>query len=112
MESDVNSPNSKRCPRCRQPGMNSRPAIAIAAALLAHMAWSATDAGPQPPCGGAVSPAYPGLDQPPVTRVWQRDELGPGWQPPPCTGWTQPGFTTLVVTAARFRFDSGMEGLK
>jgi hypothetical protein len=28
-----------------------------------------------------------------------------------CTGWTDPGFTTLVVTVARFRHASGVEGL-
>ena len=92
--------------------MSSRLPIAIAAALLAHIVWSATDAGPQPPCGGEQSPHYPSLDQPPLTRVWQRNELGPDWQPPSCTGWTQPGFTTLAETAGRFRSDSGLEGLK
>ncbi|HEY3835089.1 MAG TPA: DUF6675 family protein, partial [Bryobacteraceae bacterium] len=50
--------------------------------------------------------------QPPVTRVWQRDELGAGWQPPACIGWTQPGFTSLVVTTARFRWDRGVDGLR
>ena len=33
------------------------------------------------------------------------------WVPPACTGWTTTGFTTLVVTAARFRYDSGVDGL-
>lgn len=33
------------------------------------------------------------------------------WLPPACTGWTTTGFTTLVVTAARFRYDSGVDGL-
>ena len=37
--------------------------------------------------------------------------MGRDWLPPPCTGWTTPGFTTLVVTAARFRHDSGVDGL-
>lgn len=66
---------------------------------------------PQPPCGGPVFPAYPDVDQPPVVQVWQRDELGRDWTPPECTGWKEPGFSTLAVTVARFRFTGGMEGL-
>jgi len=31
--------------------------------------------------------------------------------PPACTGWAEAGFTTLVTTAARFRYSSGVEGL-
>ena len=68
-------------------------------------------AAPQPPCGGPVLPAYPEVDQPPVVKVWEHDELGRDWMPPECTGWTEPGFSTLVVTVARFRYDSGAEGL-
>jgi hypothetical protein len=37
--------------------------------------------------------------------------LGRDWKPPACTGWTDSGFTTLVVTVARFRHTSGVEGL-
>jgi len=69
------------------------------------------DTGPQPPCGGEVFPSYPDLDRPPVVRVWERAGLGRDWTPPPCTGWSGPGFSTLVVTAARFRYTAGMEGL-
>ncbi len=73
--------------------------------------WTAGDTGPQPPCGSAVFPAYPEVDQPPAVKVWERGELGSGWIPPPCTGWTEPGFATLVVTAARFRSASGGDAL-
>ena len=31
--------------------------------------------------------------------------------PPACIGWSEPGFATLVTTAARFRYSAGMEGL-
>ena len=67
--------------------------------------------GPRPPCGTAVFPPYPPLEKSPVVRVWDRAELGRDWKPPACTGWTYSGFTTLVVTVARFRHTSGVEGL-
>jgi len=31
--------------------------------------------------------------------------------PHQCTGWTEPGFSTMVVTVARFRHSSGTDGL-
>jgi hypothetical protein len=37
--------------------------------------------------------------------------MGRDWVPPACTGWTTTGFTTLVATAARFRYASGADGL-
>ena len=37
--------------------------------------------------------------------------MGRDWVPPACTGWPEPGFTTLVATAARFRNSSGSESL-
>jgi hypothetical protein len=81
--------------------------------ILAVLTLSVAAAdGPQPPCGGTVSPPYPELDHPPIEKVWQRNELGPDWMPPDCTSWTQPGFSTLVVTTARFRYASGVDGLR
>ncbi|MFA6148147.1 MAG: DUF6675 family protein [bacterium] len=47
----------------------------------------------------------------PAVRAWDRAASGRDWIPPACTGWTDPGFTTLVVTVARFRHASGAEGL-
>lgn len=67
--------------------------------------------GPQPPCGKATFPPYPDLEKSPVVRVWDHAELDRDWTPPACTGWTYTGFTTLVVTVARFRHTSGVEGL-
>jgi len=69
------------------------------------------DSGPQPPCGRESFPAYPNLDHSPVVRVWDRSDLGRDWIPPACIGWSVPGFSTLVVTVARFRDSSGVEGL-
>jgi hypothetical protein len=56
-------------------------------------------------------PPYPDIGQPPTVRAWQRLDLGLDWTPPACTGWTAPGFTSLVVTVALFRQGYGVEGL-
>src|SRR5579863_1640240 len=69
------------------------------------------DSGPQPPCGSESFPSYPDLDHSPVVKVWDRSGLGRDWTPPACTGWSAPGFSTLVVTVARFRDTSGVDGL-
>ena len=66
------------------------------------------DSGPLPPCGSEVSPAYPQVDQPPVVKVW---ESSPDWRPPQCTGWEETGYSTLVVTVARFHSAAVREGL-
>ena len=66
---------------------------------------------PQPPCGSAPFPPYPGLEDPPAVKAWGRGESGRDWIPPACTGWTDPGFTTLVAVAGRFRNASGAEDL-
>jgi hypothetical protein len=77
--------------------------------LLAVTAFA--DTGPLPPCGGESFPSYPDLDHAPVVKVWDRADLGRDWAPPACTGWSAPGFSTLIVTVARFRDTSGVEGL-
>jgi hypothetical protein len=66
---------------------------------------------PQPPCGDEVYPAYPDLDHSPSVKVWDRSDLGRSWAPPPCTGWDTLGFSTLVVTAARFKSGSESDDL-
>jgi hypothetical protein len=88
---------------------------------LTLLAWTAValvgeppapaDSGPQPPCESETIPAYPDLDHSPVVRVWDHSDLARDWIPPACTGWSVPGFSTLVVTAARFRDSSGIDGL-
>lgn len=67
--------------------------------------------GPQPPCGTDPIPPYPRLDEPANVKAGSPSALGSDWKPPECTGWTATGFTSLVTTAARFRYTSGAEGL-
>jgi hypothetical protein len=85
--------------------------LIVFTAILCGEASSRADTAPQPPCGSATFPPYPGLANSPVVRAWDRAESGRDWTPPPCTGWTESGFTTLVVVAARFGHASGTEGL-
>ena len=85
--------------------------LVVVAAILCGEGSSRADAGPQPPCGSATVPPYPALENSPAVRTWDRAESGRDWTPPACTGWTDPGFTTLVVVAARFRHASGAEEL-
>jgi hypothetical protein len=74
----------------------------VLAAMLLCRANGYPQSGPQPPCG-KESPIYPALGAPPIVKLWSKSDLGSDWKPPPCTGWTSPGFTTLVTISARFR---------
>jgi hypothetical protein len=85
--------------------------LVLIAATLCCGPPAIADSGPQPPCGSESFPSYPDLDHSPFVRVWDRAGLGREWTPPACTGWSAPGFSTLVVTVARFRDTSGVEGL-
>jgi len=85
--------------------------LIVFAAILCGGGSSRADDGPQPPCGNVPFPPYPGLENSPAVRAWDRAASGRDWIPPACTGWTETGFTTLVVTVARFRHASGVEGL-
>jgi hypothetical protein len=67
--------------------------------------------GPQPPCGKEPQPPYPGLDDSPVVKFWNRGSLSQGWTPPACTGWNGVEFSTLATAVARFRNASGVAGL-
>jgi hypothetical protein len=58
--------------------------------------------GPEPPCGRTPTPAYPAVGDAAIVQSWSRAQFGQDWTPPACTGWTTPGFTTLVTTVARF----------
>jgi hypothetical protein len=75
--------------------------------LLFGLIATGADRGPQPPCGGETFPAYPELNSAPVVKFWDRNDLGRVWTPPACTGWTTPGYSTLVATAGRFRHTGG-----
>jgi hypothetical protein len=81
------------------------------AALIYGEAPARVDTGPPPPCGSEAFPPLPDLEDSSAVKVWDHAESGRDWTPPSCTGWTDPGFTTLVATSARFRHDSGVEGL-
>ena len=85
--------------------------LTVFAAILCGEVSSRADTLPQPPCGSAPFPPFPGLENSPAVRAWDRAESGHDWVPPACTGWADSGFTTLVETAARFRHASGAEGL-
>jgi len=85
--------------------------LVLSAAILCGQVKNHAESGPGPPCGSTTVPAYPGVDQSPAVKAWDRSDLGRDWTPPACTGWTTTGFTTLVVTAALFRHSSGVEGL-
>jgi hypothetical protein len=67
---------------------------------------------PQPPCTGSAEPAYPALGAPPVVKVWSTTVEGLSWKPPACTQWDPVEVSTVVATAARFRFSGGAEGLR
>jgi len=78
--------------------------------MLCH-AHGYARSGPQPPCGTEPDPAYPGLDDPAIVKLWSKSDFGRDWKPPLCTGWAAIGFTTLVSTVARFRYESEAGGL-
>jgi hypothetical protein len=93
------------------PGLALGLAMALAAAGLCCVQAHGAEIGPQLPCQAEPFPAYPDIGGAPAVKTWDRSALGRDWTPPACTGWTEPGFSTLVVAAARFRYASGFEGL-
>jgi hypothetical protein len=84
--------------------------LAVSAMLLCQV-YAFAQSGPLPPCGEEPVPFYPVLDNPPIVKSWSESDFGRDWKPPACTGWAQAGFSTLVTTAARFRYTAGAEGL-
>jgi hypothetical protein len=106
-------------------------------AMLLCLAQAFAQPAPQPPCGQEPVPPYPNLDQPATVQSWNKSTLssnpahngqrssvtetcggaappcalGGNWMPPACTGWMEAGFSTLIATVARFRFNSQAEGL-
>ena len=79
--------------------------------LLLCQAHTYAQSGPQPPCGQDPVPSYPAVDHSPVVKFWSESDFGHAWRPPACTSWTEPGFSTLITTVARFRYTAGAEGL-
>lgn len=86
--------------------------LALFTAVLCCVLPSHADSGPQLPCGSGPLTSYPDLEHSPAVRAWDGPTLGRSWAPPGCIGWASPGFSTLVVTAARFRYAGGVEGLR
>ena len=83
----------------------------IVTVMLLCQACGYAQTGPQPPCGQEPVPPYPGLDQSPIVKSWSESDFGHDWRPPACTGWAEPGFSSLVTEVARFRYSAGAEGL-
>ena len=83
----------------------------VLSAILICQAHGYAQSGPQPPCGEDANPPYPALDDAPVVKFWGESDLSRDWRPPACTGWAEVGFSSLVATAARFRYTSGAAGL-
>jgi hypothetical protein len=79
--------------------------------MLLCQAAAYAQSRPQPPCGTEPVPPYPSLDNSPVVKSWSESDLGRDWKPPACAGWAAPGFSTLITTAARFRYTAGAGGL-
>jgi hypothetical protein len=84
--------------------------LAFSAMLLCQVQGHA-QAGPKPPCGEETVPSYPGLDDRPIAKFWSEAEAGRDWRPPVCSGWSGTGFSTLITTAARFRYPAGSDAL-
>ena len=80
----------------------------LLAGILCFAGLARAQTDPQPPCAGEPFPAYPAVGGPPAVKVWDRST----WTPPPCVGWTASDASTVVATAARFRYDAGLEGLR
>jgi hypothetical protein len=83
----------------------------VLCSMLISQGHALAQRGPEPPCGTTLT-RYPQAGEAALVQSWSRAEFGRDWTPPACTGWTTPGFTTLVTTAARFRQASDMEGLR
>jgi hypothetical protein len=80
-------------------------------AMLFYQALGYAQPGPQPPCGREPVPPYPGPNDSAIVKLWSKPDFGRDWTPPPCTGWSAVGFTTLVTTVARFRQPPEAEGM-
>lgn len=89
--------------------MSTRLLFLLTTLFVSALAFAQSE--PQAPCGRDAVPAYPRPDDPPTVKLWSRAALGANWKPPACTGWSAPGFTSLVTTAARFHHASGADDL-
>ena len=76
---------------------------ALALVSLVCLQTAAAAEAPSPPCGGPPQPSYAAPGEPEHSGTWSRSDLGDGWVPPSCTGWTGPDFRIIAALAARFR---------
>ena len=89
-----------------------RQAARLMAALLTIAALLTMAAAPAPPCGAAASPASAPVDADPAVAIWTPDELGAGWQPPRCVGWSGGGgFRMLFALSGRFTLHGGRDAV-
>jgi hypothetical protein len=84
----------------------------LAVVFCSGLVSGVPESGPSPPCEREPFPAYSGVEQPPATVFWERDDSDHDWVPPLCTGWTTQGYSTLVATAGRFRVASGNSAIR
>jgi hypothetical protein len=84
-------------------GIDRRRSVELLGLAILFQAVGYGQSGPQPPCGRVPVPEWPALGELATVKSWSRADLGRDWKPPACTGWAEPGFTTLVTVAARFR---------
>ncbi|HYV98457.1 MAG TPA: DUF6675 family protein [Gemmatimonadaceae bacterium] len=79
----------------------------ISIIFAASTALADGQGGPVPPCGGAVVPAYTGVNDEPATKLWRPADVSNGWSLPPCAGWRTSGFASLVAVSGRFHMSGG-----
>ena len=74
-----------------------RASLAVAALLAAQPVRA--EPPPEPPCAGAVVPAWPVAGAGPTVAVWHAADLPEQWQPAACSGLTRvPGATFVAVS--------------
>ncbi len=88
----------------------SRNLAALVGLAILFQAYGYGQKEPQPPCGTDPIPQWPAPGESASVRLWSKADLGHEWKPPACTGWTEPGFTTLVTIAARFHLPAEAAG--
>src|SRR5215470_19363326 len=86
-------------------------ALALALIFPLLLQTAAADEAPSPPCGGPPQPPYAAPGEPEHSGTWTRSDLGDGWAPPACTGWTGTDFRIVAALAGRFRDPASVDQL-
>jgi hypothetical protein len=90
------------------------PRVLLVAAMVFWLLGTsarAAEEGPRAPCDVAPVPGYAEPGAAPNVQSWSSGKLARDWAPPPCTGWTTPGFDVLVAVAGSFRHEGGIDEL-